>query len=231
MSGRLAALVDDLDGRSPVHPDDARRAAEEILDDPAYATPEQSLLDRGLEWLFDRIADFTDSAVGGGIGELLGWVLAIAVLGAAVLLLVRVLRLPRMRARPMVEDLEYGTESHRDPSVWLDEAARSAAEGDHRAAVRCRHQALVGAITQRQVVEPVPGRTAGEYRDRVVVERPQVSQTMRSLTDRFDAVWYGGDPIDDQGYRSFVHQCEHVEAALGPRISDSSADESWAVPA
>lgn len=206
-------------GPPPVDPDAARRAAEEILRDPAYAQPEQSLLDRALEWVFDRLGSVFGSA-GSGPGDLIGWLFVLALIAGAVWLVVKAARVPSIRRTVTVEAVEYGTETHRDARVWLDEAARLAAAGDHRGALRCRHQALVARLLTDDVVEDVPGRTAGEYRRLVDVAVPAASTPMASLTARFDDVWYGNRATDAAEYATFERECEQVEAAAVRSTTD-----------
>lgn len=202
-----------VDGAPPVDPDEARRAADEILRDGAYAEPTQSLLDRALEWLFEQLGSVFGTLPGGGPGSGIAWVV-VAVLGAvAVWFMVRALRAPKLARRDQTDGLEYGTETARDAQAWLDEAARLADAGEYRGALRCRHQALVARLVSDGIVPDVVGRTAGEHARSAAEALPSHEPQLRRITGRFDEVWYADAAVDRAGFASFVEDCASVEAS------------------
>lgn len=216
----LAGVIDDA---PPVDPDDARRAADDILGDAAYAEPTQSLLDRAVDWLFDRLGDAFESLPGGGPGTDIAWVFVVALLVLAGYFLVRALRAPRI-AKPDDDDgLRYGTETSHDATVWMSEASRLAAAGDHRGALRCRHQALVAVLVTEAVVAEVAGRTAGEYAAAAIVSLPAEAEALRAVTADFDGVWYGGRSVDRAAYEAFADRCAAVEVAARRVAADVGA--------
>ncbi len=202
-----------VDGPPPVDPDDARRAADDILRDGAYAEPSQSVLDRALEWIFEQLGSVFGALPGGGPGSGIAWVVVLVLGAAAIWLMVRALRAPGVRRPGAADGLEYGTETARDARAWLDEAGRLAGAGDHRGALRCRHQALVARLVADGVVPDVVGRTAGEHARSATEVLPSQADRLRRLTDRFDEVWYSDAAVDAAGYQAFVDDCEAVEAA------------------
>lgn len=204
----------ELDDPSPVDPDDARRTAEEILDAPEYAEPTQSVIERALEWLFERLGSVIGTPGGGGPGSLIAWFFIVGLVALAVWLVYRAARAPGVRRHRSEPALRYGTESHRDTAAWLAEADRLAGQGDHAGALRCRHQALVARLVTDGVVDDVAGRTAGEYRDLARGRLPGEADRLASVTADFDDVWYGGAPIDAAGYDAFVATCEQIEQAI-----------------
>ena len=113
-----SSIAELLGGEPPtVDPDDARRAADEILSRPEYQEPEQSLLDRAVERVFDFAGDLFERLPGGGPGSSIGWIFVVALVGAGLWLLVRALRVPR-RTRPAAgADVVYGTEARLDAKV------------------------------------------------------------------------------------------------------------------
>lgn len=222
MIAALAALAGGGDA-PPIDPDDARRAADEILGDGSYAEPTQSLLDRALEWIFDQLGSAFGTLSGGGPGSGMAWVV-VAVLGlAAVWLVVRALRVPRVGRKRAESTLDYGTETAHDARVWLDEAERLAAAGDHRGALRCRHQALVARLVTDRIVSDTAGRTAGEHRRDAESVLPHEAPRLARLTDRFDAVWYGGAAVDRAMFDAFHSDCALVEEAAGAHTSAAVA--------
>ena len=200
----------------PVDPDEARRAADDILSDAAYAEPTRSLLDRAVDWIFDRLGDAFEAIPGGGPGTGIAWVFVVALLALAGYFLIRALRAPRVREVEEDDGLRYGTETSRDARVWMDEATRLAAAGDHRGALRCRHQAMIAVLVTEAVVADVAGRTAGEYASAAataMAEAPDVVDRLRSVTDRFDAAWYGGRNVGRNDYETFAADCAAIENA------------------
>lgn len=196
-----------------VDPDEARREARDILSGAEYSEPEQSLVERAVDWLFGRLGDAIATLTGGGPGSVIGWIIVAAVGAGATWLLVRSLRVPSVPGRSTVEGLRYGTETHRDPEVWLDEAARLAAAGDHRGALRCRYQALIARLVIDGVVGDVPGRTTGEYRSLLTDRLPGEAGTVERITEQFDVAWYGGGAVDAADHDRFATECRRLESA------------------
>ncbi len=197
---------------SVIDPEAARRAAHDILSGPDYSQPGKGIVERVVDWVFARLGDAVGTLTGGGAGTLIGWLVVIGVVAAAGWLFVRALRVGAIGRRLGTDDLRYGTESHRDAGVWLDEAAGLAAAGDHRGALRCRHQALLARLITGGVVDDSPGRTAAEYRSVIEAQVPSEATTLHWLTRRFEDAWYGGDEVDAAAYAEFADACGRVEA-------------------
>ncbi len=202
---------------SAIDPEEARRAAHDILAGSDYSQPGKSIVERVLDWVFARLGDVVGTLTGGGAGSLVAWFIVIGLASGAAWLLVRALRVAPIRRRVGAEALRYGTESHRDASVWLDESSRLLAAGDHRGALRCRHQALLARLVTAGVVDDSPGRTAAEYRQAVEPQVPAAATELGWLTRRFEDAWYGGIPVDGDGFAAFADACEWVEAAAVDR--------------
>ena len=196
-----------------IDPEEARRAAHEILSGPAYSRPGKSVVERVVEWMLARLGDLVGALTGGGAGSLIGWLVVTGLVAGAAWLLVRALRVAPVGPRLGDDGLRYGTEAHRDAAVWLDEAARLAAAGDHRGALRCRHQALLARLVTAGVVDDAPGRTAAEYGRAIEAQVPDEAPTMGWLTRRFDDTWYGGEPVTGDGFTAFADACQQVESA------------------
>lgn len=172
--------------------EEVRRKASEILARPEFRHTE-SLYDRVVRWIGERLSDVLSLFTGGGRGALLAWVILLAALGAVAYVVVRVV----INGRPG-PDAAVGSgvvidvsEARRRASAWLAEAAEHEAAGRWRDAVRCRWRALVASLAERGRLEEIPGRTAGDYRQIVTASAPEVSEAFTSATEVFEAAWYG----------------------------------------
>ena len=201
-----------LDDAAPVDPEAARDAARDILSGAEYAEPEPGPVERVVDWVFERIGSFLGTLTGGGPGSVIGWIVVIALVAGAALLIVRALRVPALGRIADRDGLRYGTETRWDPALWLEESARLARAGDRRGALRCRHQAMLATMVSEGVVDDVPGRTAGEYGSLLGLRLPDLHAEIDELTDRFQAAWYGGHPVSDADLERFRLTCERVEA-------------------
>ena len=195
-------------------PEAARRAADEILSRPEYVEPEPTIADRVLEWVGDLLGRAVGALTGSGAGGLVGTVVIVLLLAGAGWLLARSLRAGGARRRAAaVPGVVHGTEAPDDPAVWAAEAARAAAAGDHRQALRCRYQELLAHLVRDRVVPADPSRTPRELSRALGGERPDLAVDLDTLTERFEATWYGGAPVDEPSYERFAATAERTRAA------------------
>ena len=190
----------------------ARDAARDILSGAEYAEPQPGIVERAMDWVFDRAGSFLGTLTGGGPGSVVGWLVVLVLVGLALALLVRALRVPAPRAT--VADgrhVAHRVEMPRDPAAWLREADRLAAAGDHRGALRCRYQAMLARLVADRVVDDLPGRTATEYRRLLDDRLPERRDDLHALTERFERVWYGGASVDADELARFGAACGSVE--------------------
>lgn len=194
---------------SPVEPDEARRAAEEILSRAEYREPEPSVVDRILDAVGDLLGR-TFAALGPGAGSVVGTVIVVVVLLLAAWLLSRALRVGGRGSTAGGDEarVAQGTEAPDDPDVWGAEAARLAAAGDHRGALRCRYQELVARLVRDRAVPADPARTPAELRAALTSARPDLDAGLAEVTDRFEATWYGGAPVAPVEYEDFARTAE-----------------------
>ncbi|HEU5083511.1 MAG TPA: DUF4129 domain-containing protein [Acidimicrobiales bacterium] len=201
-----------------VDPDDARRAADDILSRREYQEPQPSLVDRVLDAIGDLLGRAFDALTGGGAGSVIGTAIVALLVAVAVWLLVRAVGTPWRAARPPeAVAVVQGTTPADDPARWHAEAERLAGAGDHRGALRCRYQALVAAVVRLGVVDHVPGRTPAELRQELATHRPDLDPLLGSVTDRFERAWYGGEPVDGPAARAFADDVAALEADLARR--------------
>ncbi|HEX4903172.1 MAG TPA: DUF4129 domain-containing protein [Acidimicrobiales bacterium] len=195
-------------------PEAARRAADEILSRPEYVEPQPTIADRVLEWVGDLLGRAVGALTGSGAGGLVGTVVVVVLLAGAGWLLARALRGGRPgRRHAMGPGIAHGTEAPDDPAVWAAEAARTAAAGDHRQALRCRYQELVAHLVRDRVVPADPSRTPRELAQGLGGRRPDLAGDLDALTQRFEETWYGGAHVDASTYERFAASAERTRAA------------------
>jgi hypothetical protein len=169
-----------------------------------------------LNWIGDQLQRFS-FGVGGGPG-ILGNLVSLAILAGVIFLLVlvvrAVLRRTRVPKRLDGDELTIELEGGRDSTDWRTDAERYEAVGQWREAMRARYRELVRTLIEDGVLEDIPGRTTGEYRNAFVRARPDSADSFIELTGLFEAVWYGGvetDAADNQRFRELAVRCRHRE--------------------
>lgn len=194
-----------------VDPDDARRAADEILSRPEYRVPEPGIVERAFGWLAEQLGRVFDALTGGGPGGVIGWAVVVVLLALAAWVLRRVFVLPGMPGhRSSGPPVRYGTSQRRSAQDWRDEAERRRVAGDHRGALRCRYQALVVDLIASGVLDATPGRTTGEHRDRLRQALADQHPVIDRVTGTFERTWYGGDDVTPDDYAAFVADAQHL---------------------
>jgi hypothetical protein len=187
-----------------VGPARARDLTKEILRRPEFRPPRRSVLLAAWHWLVTQLDKFLNQLFGGGgAGPSWGGVIVVAVVAAVVIGLVVITVTRRGRGGRVPRATGVVVRRHgptRGPAEWRAEAAAHEAAGRWRDALRCRYRALVAELTGRGVVEEIPGRTSGEYRQDVAAVVPAAGRAFDGATDLFEQAWYGDRPIgrDDQ---------------------------------
>lgn len=187
---------------SPHHPEEVRALAEEILADPRYRREPESIPDRVLGWIGERVAELLGQLVGGGGGTVIAWSILLAAVGATVYLLVRHGRLGSLAIASPDEPVAM-VELSRSPAEWRSQAAAHEREGRWAEGLRCRHRALVADLVGRGALGDQAGRTAGEYVRDVARSLPDAAPAMAAATELFEAAWYGGATTGPDESRRF----------------------------
>ena len=176
----------------PVDPDadTAREWARDELSKREYTTGSgNNWLDRFFEWVQNLLTGIGNGIGGawGGWGTVIAVIIAAAVIGLIVWLVVGPLR--RSRSRGTAEE-ELG-----DPTASSDSllaAARTAADaGDWGAAVIGAYRALIRSLTEREVIDGRPGMTAFEAALAASDAIPAIARDVTADAEVFDAVRYG----------------------------------------
>lgn len=165
------------------------------------------LIGRGLRRIGELLDSGAASVPGGRWGQLLLLLLLVALV-AVVLTRVGPLA-SREPARPALFDgsPNLSAAQHRDL------AEQAAAEQRWADAVRERLRAVVRDLEARGVLDPRPGRTAGEVARDAGAAVPAVADELRRAAIVFDEVWYGGRTADAASYATLVAVDEHVGQA------------------
>jgi hypothetical protein len=153
------------------------------------------VLERFFEWLGDRLS----FRVGGGGGPgLIGDVLTLALIVAAVVVLVRVIasRQRRSKQPAPVDDFQLDLERRRTADDWADDAERLTRQGRHREALRARYRELIERLVDDGTIVDLAGRTTGELRIEVRAARPAAAASFTDATALFEHAWYGGLGVD-----------------------------------
>lgn len=178
---------------SPVAPDDARRAARDILSRSEYQPPRRSLIDRAWSWLMEQLESLL-AGIGGGAGSFWVGIAVLAVaLAAAAWFLLRVLPRPRRRpgAAPAPAPVQLGQRATR--RQLLAGAVDAEAEGRWADAVALRYRALVLGLADRRLLPDDPAATSGELR-RALQAGDDDRRLFDEASTRFELVRYRGDP-------------------------------------
>ena len=173
--------------------EEVRETADEILSRPEYLPEPESLLNRAFRWVNEQIQDVLGGIFGQTGSTVVGWIVLTLALAALVYLLWRVMPRSRLpRSSPDVV-LEHSEQTRAGRAEWLAQAEQAEVEGNWVEAVRARYRATVAALIDRQEVNDQLGATSGEYR-RSFDAAPHRTEPVGTATDRFERVWYGGNP-------------------------------------
>ncbi|PVC70759.1 DUF4129 domain-containing protein [Streptomyces sp. CS081A] len=187
----------------------AREAAERELSDPMYHENDPSLLQRGLNHLWEWLDRLFDSASGVAPGGPLGLMVIVLVVVALVAALWWRLGTPRRTPAAAGDSLfADGPRSARDHRTA---AARHASAGRWNEAVQERMRAVVRSLEERALLDPRPGRTADEAAAEAGRSLPSHADALRLAARAFDDVTYGGRTADEPAYR----RVEELDTALG----------------
>lgn len=190
-------------------PDEVREQAEAVLARPEFDQAEPSPIDRAIDWIGERLGDVlgrgTEAAAG---SRLVGYLVLAAGLAVCAYLLYRWLR--RARAAAAVDpDAAVSVEAGVGASEWRAAAERLEGEGRWKEALRCRYRVLVTELVERDLVDDVPGRTAGEYRQEVGAGLPAAAPAFSEASDLFELAWYADAPTgaaENQRIRGLTDQ-------------------------
>ena len=213
---------------------DARDKLRGILARREFQTEQETRLGRFVKEVRQKIGRFLAEiyqAIGGLIERLFGatarssWfsVVLIAVLFlAAAMGVIRMARKVRPRSRRekkrrvLGEELPAGTTS----GDLAEAAFARARSGDFRAGIRNLYLSLLYELSERGLIELDDSATNHEYLARVS-SLASIATPMSYLTDRFDYLWYGKFPSNEEEFSSCL--ARYKEAMDQARVAGQSA--------
>jgi hypothetical protein len=120
-------------------------------------------------------------------------------------------------------------------STLSSEALRAQAEefarrGAYAEAIRARLRAAVRMLEEKGVLDPRPGRTAGEIVTEVARASPGTAEQLQVAVTVFSEIWYGNRPATQAGYAELARADTALMALRRPGRSDAE-EPSFTVPA
>lgn len=200
---------------APLAPDPAaaRAAAAAELSKPPYRAQEPSLLQRGAEWVWDKITDLFDRASGPGPGT--GWAVGILVSLLVLAVVVAWMRLGPREAR-LGTDADLFTDTERTAAEHDAVADAALAAGDVETAVLERFRAMVRGCEERGLLVPRPGRTADEAAGELAGQFPDAADAVRAAATAFGEVRYGGRTASSEQHETIAAAARTTRTARVP---------------
>lgn len=190
--------------------DGAREQARRELRKAIYHAGEATPLERAWNWLLDKLGHLLDRVVSFAPGGITSLVVVVVIL-VAIVVLVR-LGLGPLHVRDALSDRRRGA-ARRTAAEYRAEAETLASQGDFKEAVRARFRAVIRELEERGVLDPRPGRTAGEIAREGAAAVPAIGADLRSVAGTFDAAWYGPHPTSAADYARVRDADDRIRAA------------------
>lgn len=190
--------------------DAAAAAARSELSKLVYAQQRPSVEQRVIRWLVDRVTGAIGAVAGVAFGSLLGMAVLLGLLAVVVAVVVR--RTGPMRGSATQETAMF-VGRPRSAAEYRAAADAAAAVADWDEAVRQRFRAVVRALEERDVLDPRPGRTAGEAASEASLALPSCAQGLAAAAHSFDDVAYGGRAQDEQADEALRNLDSRLAAA------------------
>lgn len=213
-------LARPLAGDGPVlpSPDVRKEKIRDILARREFAGAHISLWDRFVAWMGHKVERAVEWIVGKGAGitgasQFLSGLLAVVVVVLFLVLLAYVLArvgAGGLLTRPAPET----EETYRGPGSSkraLEEAARMAAAGDFRSALRLAYLAALLKLDEQELIRFDRTGTNWEYLA-AIRSHPELYRALQPVTLTFDRKWYGREPAGESDYHGFVEAYRAVEA-------------------
>lgn len=199
-----------LGGPGDITRSGARDEARRELSKAIYHVADPSPVQRFMHWLFDKIGKFLDGAVRvapGGLPSLVGVVVVVVAIVVALRL-----GLGPTKLRDALTDRRRGAAA-KSAAEYRAEAETLAAQGKFKEAVRARFRAVIRELEERGVLDPRPGRTAGEIAREGGAAVRAIAGDLRTAAETFDAAWYGRREAEQADYAAVAGADNRIRAA------------------
>jgi hypothetical protein len=206
--------------------DAAHQAAQRELAKPIY--PKASPTQRFHDWvneLLDRLLQTGASIPGGWFTITVLLILLTIAVAVTIHIMRRTMHTNRGVDYPLFDTGQLSAAQHRAT------AERFAAEGDWAAAIRHRLRAVARGLEESGVLDPLPGRTAGELARDAGNRLPHLGAELARAATTFNDVTYGERPGTPAAYRLIADLDEHLRSrppAAPVAVNQPAAIESWA---
>lgn len=200
----------------PFAPDgeEARRWAEQELQNPRYADAKPTWFD----YLAEDVAEFIAGLFSTETGEQTGNVALIIVTVVIVAALITVLILwgkPRMSRRMSRRSTELlGEQDDRSAAQLRADAERSARSGDWDSATVLRFRALARGLLERDIIDPAPGATAQAIAREAARAFSAHHAAVTTAAEAFDDVRYLRHPASEDSYRALAATDAAISSAV-----------------
>jgi hypothetical protein len=190
--------------------DGAREEARRELRKAIYHAGEDSPITKAIKWVFGKVGEALQRVVSiapGGLPSLV--VVVVLIVGLVVAIR---LGLGPTGLRDALTDRRRGP-VQRSAAEYRAEAESLAARGEYKEAVRARFRAVIRELEERGVLDPRPGRTAGEIAREGSAAVPGIGADLRAAAGTFDAAWYGTHAATAADYARLRDADERIRAA------------------
>lgn len=184
--------------QDPITREGARDAARRELSKRIYHRDDPSWIERLISEVFEFFGRLLSRAATVTPGGPAGLILIVVIV--VVLVIAARLGLGPLRARDLLTDRRRGTRAL-SAADYRAQAETLAHNGAWKDAIRARFRAVIRELEERGVLDPRPGRTAGEIAREGGAVVPAIAAPLRTAADVFDEVWYGDRPATEAGYR------------------------------
>lgn len=196
--------------KPPRDPSSVRQAAQDILAGKDFRR-DRSPFAGVFHWLADRLS-FTRGATAGGGPGVVGDLITLVLIVAAIVLIARLIatRQRRIARSERRDEVVTMVGQRRSADEWAAEAEGFERDGLFREAVRARYRELVARLAADGTIVELVGKTSGELLTEVSEARHSASLPFTRATGLFERAWYGGRAVSVEDLRSFEEVAAEV---------------------
>lgn len=184
--------------------EEARRLAEQELQNPRYAEAKPTWFDYVAEDIAEFIANLFSADAGQRAGSTALIIITIVIVAALITVLILWGR-PRRARRVRRAGAELlGERDDRTAARLRTDAERAAREKDWDTAVVLRFRALARGLLERDIIDPAPGATAQAIARDAAEHFEAYRHELTAAAGAFDDVRYLSHPATEEAYRTIT---------------------------